>query len=284
MTNVYNKVVNYPNNTLIDNWFEESELRKSTGNGRTIRGTHFGKISFDPENPKIRKVTEPVDDTYRRVIGDGASDKTYFTFNSLYGTKNLDEKVVIKKKNVDPQKQMILYTGYLNKISGKPKLKDIIPEDEKIYQNRLAKPPNQFYNYVGYRHMYTQDRQIVPREQAINFVPIEKVKKMGQEAAEEEAKLKKESLENNDDESTLFWLPRINTGNVYRSFTKGPNPWGKSHAFTQPIQKTRGAWQFNFNSFNGDVNTKEGTLPYLKEGEVFSKGGCTFGESQMEKQ
>ena len=107
---------------------------------------------------------------------------------------------------------------------------------------------------------------------------------MGQEAAEEEAKLKKESLENNDDDSTLFWLPKINTGNVYRSFTKGSNPWGKSHAFTQPIQKTRGAWQFNQNSFDGNINTKEGTLPYLKEGETFLKGGCTFGESQKEKE
>ena len=140
MTNIYNKVVNYPNNTLIDNWFEESELRKSTGNGRTLRGSHFGKITFDPENPKTRKIIDPVDDTYRRVIGDGASDKTFFTFNSLYGSKNLDEKVVIKKKNVDPQKQMVLYTGYLNKISGKPKLKDIIPNDNfteilKEFQN-----------------------------------------------------------------------------------------------------------------------------------------------------
>ena len=31
---------------LIHNWFEEGELRKITGEGRTIKCTAFGKITF----------------------------------------------------------------------------------------------------------------------------------------------------------------------------------------------------------------------------------------------
>jgi hypothetical protein len=68
MTNIYNKIPQgSPNGTLIDNWFEEECLRRSTGTTRTTRGTHFGKITFDPEN--ARSSQEPRDNTFDRVIG-----------------------------------------------------------------------------------------------------------------------------------------------------------------------------------------------------------------------
>ena len=38
MTNIYNKHIKFPNGTLIDNWFEEDELKKKTGETRTIPG------------------------------------------------------------------------------------------------------------------------------------------------------------------------------------------------------------------------------------------------------
>ena len=43
--------------------------------------------------------------------------------------------------------------------------------------------------------MLTQDRDPIPREKAINFIPIELIKKMGQEAAEAEFKEKKRKKE-----------------------------------------------------------------------------------------
>ena len=58
-----------------------------------------------------------------------------------------------------------------------------------------------------------------------------------------------------------FWMSRLNTTNMYRSFTKGYNPWARSHAFTQPIQKTRGAYVFNQNAYNGNQAPRF-DLPY----------------------
>ena len=52
------------------------------------------------------------------------------------------------------------------------------------------------------------------------------------------------------DVPATFWLTHINSGNMYRSFIKNPNPWAKSSAFTQPIQNTRGAIQFYQNAYN----------------------------------
>ena len=54
----------------------------------------------------------------------------------------------------------------------------------------------------------------------------------------------------NGDVPATFWLTHINSGNMYRSFIKNPNPWAKSSAFTQPIQNTRGAIQFYQNAYN----------------------------------
>jgi Ca2+-binding EF-hand superfamily protein len=118
--------------------------------------------------------------------------------------------------------------------------------------------------------MLTQDYEPIPREKAINFIPIEIIKKMGQEAAEQEfqeKKRKKEEIkrmaekykqklkEQNDKEGSYeeekrssFWLNNINTGDIYRSFIKGTNPWAKSSGFTQLLQNTRGAFQYYQNA------------------------------------
>jgi hypothetical protein len=106
--------------------------------------------------------------------------------------------------------------------------------------------------------MLTQDRDPIPREKAINFIPIEIIKKMGQEAAEQEFEEKKRKkaemkrmaelykqkqmimeqtgddniFKESEEEQSSFWLNNINTGDVYRSFIKGTNPWAKSSGFT----------------------------------------------------
>ena len=52
MTNIYNKTMYFPNGTLINNWFEEDELRRKTGETRSVTTTHtegpFPKRTFDP--------------------------------------------------------------------------------------------------------------------------------------------------------------------------------------------------------------------------------------------
>jgi len=86
MHNIYNKIILTKDGTLIDNWFEEGELRKKTGEGRTIRGTTFGKITFDPE--VYHSNDNPHDDTYQRVIGEKEPRKDYSLTSKDYGQNN----------------------------------------------------------------------------------------------------------------------------------------------------------------------------------------------------
>ena len=76
MHNIYNKKILTNNGTLIDNWFEEGELRQKTGEGRSIRGTNFGKITFDPE--VLHVDTNPRNDSFKRVIGEKEPQKDYY--------------------------------------------------------------------------------------------------------------------------------------------------------------------------------------------------------------
>ena len=41
-----------------------------------------------------------------------------------------------------------------------------------------------------------------------------------------------------------FYTEHLSRKNVYMSATSGVNPFGKSHAFTQPLDMTRGAEKF----------------------------------------
>ena len=68
-------------------------------------------------------------------------------------------------------------------------------------------------------------------------------------------KYKQKLMEQNGEEGSheeekrsSFWLNNINTGDIYRSFIKGTNPWAKSSGFTQLLQNTRGAFQYYQNA------------------------------------
>ena len=50
-------------------------------------------------------------------------------------------------------------------------------------------------------------------------------------------------------------MKHINSGNVYRSFTKNPNP--RSSAFTQKLNRIRGAIQYYQNAKNDNVKNEE---------------------------
>ena len=196
MHNIYNKKIITQNGTLIENWFEEGELRKQTGEGRSIRGNSFKKITFDPE--VMHTDTNPRDNTYKRVIGEKEPRKDYSLTSQDYGQNN-DEILKYthpKLSAKDEQEKLNIYVKNSNHYGE---------EAEKCGQefrsfettNKSLHPPQPFKEFIGLRHMLTQDRDPIPREKAINFIPIEIIKKMGQEAAEadfQEKKRKKEEL------------------------------------------------------------------------------------------
>ena len=272
MTNIYNKVITRPNGTLIGNWFEEDELRRVTGTTRSIRGYNYGKITFDPETSHTS--SEPRDNTFARIIGQKDPDKSYDTSNSHYG----EVKLKIPKSNkppLDERKQLAFLNDYLARSADKTKKPKIIVQPKEYEYLEKPRVPKAEYNYVGVRHLYTQDYLKVPWEKAIKIIPIEKLKKMGS-AAEEQVELKdavnidgepKKSSEVSKDGETpeKFWLNHINTGDVYRSFIKGDNPWKKSHAFTQPLQLTRGAIQYYQNAYDNPYGGGYDKKPEIKD-------------------
>ena len=62
--------------------------------------------------------------------------------------------------------------------------------------------------------------------------------------------IEKNEEEGGEEDTIGFWINNINTGDVYRSFIKGTNPWARSSAFTQPLQRTRGAFQYYQNAYD----------------------------------
>ena len=264
MSNIYNKKILTRDGTLIDNWFEEGELRQKTGEGRSIQGTNFGKITFDPE--VVHVDTNPRNNTFKRVIGQKEPKKDYYTTYKDYGQNN-DEILPYTHQKLNTKDDMQKLNIYVKNSNLYDEESKKCGQEFRSFEttNKSLHPPQPFREYIGLRHMLTQDYEPIPREKAINFIPIEIIKKMGQEAAEQEfqeKKRKKEEIkrmaekykqklmeqENNEnyeeEKRSSFWLNNINTGDVYRSFIKGTNPWAKSSGFTQLLQNTRGAFQY----------------------------------------
>ena len=270
----YNKTIFYKNNTLIHNWFEESELRKLTGEGRGINQNNVAKKSFDPE--VVKQNTNPQDNTFKRVLGiKPESPPNYFTYNSIYGEDKGAEKKYLHPRLMAEHNRR-LFDKFLSRSVNLNKEMQNDSDNFRSFDitSKVLHCPKPFESYVGLRHMYTQDRTLVPREVAVNLIPIEKLKKMGKEAVEAEKAAKeaakkaakkalknkekgKENEEDEEDDSHQFWLSRIDTSDVYRSFTKGKNPWARSSGFTQPLQKTRGAFQYYQNAVNSKFKFNE---------------------------
>ena len=261
-SNIYNKVMQTKDGTLINNWYEEGELRRLTGEGRATMGTNFRKTTFDPEVVHTNDGTR--DNTFKRVIGVKEPQDDYFTTNSLYGTKT-DELERYTHPKFNQGQNLEEFNKYLQTTINNRKEEEKGQREFRSFDTTTTSVhvPQPFFNYVGLRHMKTQDLIEIPREKAINFIPIEKLKKMGVEAAQaemEEKQRKKEAAQKaaasgtSDDTPMSFWLSKINTSDMYRSFLKGTNPWYKSSAFTQPIQRTRGALTFYQNAFDSQID------------------------------
>ena len=123
--------------------------------------------------------------------------------------------------------------------------------------------PQPFLNYAGLTKMLSNDYKYVPKQSSLRME--------GQENGEgnqngfgntlfqngnkqKNGKEGEKNAEEGQEEDTIgFWINNINTGDVYRSFIKGTNPWAKSSAFTQPIQRTRGAFMYYQNAFDSPI-------------------------------
>ena len=88
------------------------------------------------------------------------------------------------------------------------------------------------------------------------FLKADEAEKKRKEELEKRQKEKEEREKNKilvPDKPATFWMTHINSGNMYRSFIKNPNPWARSHAFTQPLQLTRVAVQYYQNAHNDPI-------------------------------
>ncbi len=117
--------------------------------------------------------------------------------------------------------------------------------------------PQPFLNYAGLTKMLTSDYKYTPKPSSFQMSNQEGGEStqngfgntLFQSGSNKNDKQKngKEGEKNSEDqeEDTIgFWINNINTGDVYRSFIKGTNPWAKSSGFTQLLQDTRGAFQY----------------------------------------
>ena len=123
--------------------------------------------------------------------------------------------------------------------------------------------PQPFLNYGGLTKMLSSDYKYVQKERP--SYQTEKQDNLDgsqsgfgntlfQNDTQKNRKEGEKSTEEGQEEDTIgFWIKNINTGDVYRSFIKGTNPWAKSSAFTQPIQRTRGAFMYYQNAFDSPI-------------------------------
>ena len=123
--------------------------------------------------------------------------------------------------------------------------------------------PQPFLNYAGLTKMLNSDYKYVPKEPKNPTENQENFESnqngfgntLFQNTNNKQNKSNEiEKNEEGGEEDTIgFWINNINTGDVYRSFIKGTNPWARSSAFTQPLQRTRGAFQYYQNAYDSPI-------------------------------
>ena len=251
MTNIYNKFIINPNGTLINNWFEEDELRRHTGEGRTIPGKNFPKKSMDFENPITD--TNPRDDTFKRIIDDNHTGRFSTTYET-YGDFKYPEKKYMYKGSNEVQFDKFITGEIENQIKQKEERKDERLFDTTTASTYVRQPLEQ---KIGQRIMYTQEH--IPIDTKRNpdklFMAQHKMGKYPTVLSNKEIEqyIDKNIPYYNDKEIT-YWSTNIDKGNMYRSATLGINPFGRSNGFTQDIHHTRGVKQFEGNVTNNSAS------------------------------
>ena len=136
--------------------------------------------------------------------------------------------------------------------------------------------PQPFLNYGGLTKMLNDDYKYTPKDSSdmkySQPKPTPQTNKRAMSArqryeqnkimqADKQRKMEERYNINKTNPNTVqeaqnsFWMTHINSSDMYRSFIKGTNPWARSSAFTQPIQRTRGAIGFYQNAYNNNMTT-----------------------------
>lgn len=262
MTNIYNKRILSSNQTLIENWYEEEELRRITGEGRTIPNTHIKKRLVD--NSKEVMNPEDIlkrDKTKVRIHG---LDQThpYDTTNQTYGDFSSYEhnfnKVGVKEKIFQDFFKSYLTNESNEKIRHEAQVDQIRLNESNAQSNFMPKDfQAQQVNTIGTRHMYT------PNGLPINCQNIDKLFMASHGMSKFDGLLSKQhalqyasnGVPYYNDKEMTYWAQNLEKSNVYKSHTKGSNAFGRSHGFTQPIHNTRSASQYSGNVSN-DSNSR----------------------------
>ena len=110
---------------------------------------------------------------------------------------------------------------------------------------------NYYIPWEKAKRLVNEEGIFLKEEEAERLRKLELERRAKEKAEREEAEKKNKILKG--DTPATFWMTHINSSNMYRSFIKNPNPWAKSHAFTQPLQLTRGAVQYYQNAHNDPI-------------------------------
>ena len=250
MSNIYNKFIKHPNGILIDNWYEEDELRRYTGEGRTIPSYLYSKRSIDPSNPTLTEA-HPRDNTFKRVIGEKEPENSYFTHNATYGNYNRRDRHYTRsqlcKKDLDAKFKLFIQTtqSLHNELEEKNEQQQ---SNNSTYRSSYVAPP--LLENIGRKIMFTPDMdKIGPGDLDRGFMAQHHTSKYPESLTKEQTERYVDRyVPYYKDKEITYWSMNLDKGNMYRSFKLGTNPFARSHAFTQPIQKTHGTIQYYANN------------------------------------
>ena len=275
---IYNKKLHTQNGTLIDNWFEEEELRKRTGVTRATPIQNFPRKFFDFDNPI--KNPNPPDDTFKRII-DNEHTGFYKTTYSNYGNFSFQEKRY--QREGDEEKEFNQFIS--NKMELKHQIsnfKEPISLFDATTKNTIV--PQKIEGPFGQRLMKTQDLQNIPEERkdhtfqnefGINEKPGVITRKEFSNAFSDY------KIPYYKDKPLTYWAMNQNRANVYHSSSNGLNSFARSSGFTQPIQNTRGVSMYNQNI----INNKESEEIFLdKKDEEFIEEYKNYQKNLDEKE
>ena len=288
---IYNKKLLSQNGTLIDNWFEEKQLRNLTGVPRAVEQKNFPKKFFDFENPI--KNPNPYDDTFKRVIN--PSSKTFYkTSYSTYGDFSFPEK----KYNYEGEEAKEFNNFISQKLQiehDKNSFKEPIGLFDATVKNTII--PQKIEGPFGQRLMKTQDLEKIPEDRKDTLFQSEFGinEKPGIITREDFSKAFKNKIPYYKDKPLSYWAMNQNRSNVYHSPPVGINSFAKNSGFTQDIQHTRGSKGF-YQNVTGNKKAEEVFLDkkddefieeyknyqkYVNEKEVNSIEKC-FEKGNME--
>lgn len=135
----------------------------------------------------------------------------------------------------------INYKGLTQKLNS-----DLSPENPT-----QKKPSNNFIGPLSIKKLNPAERRSISTRQ--KFEENQKRQSEREKKLFQRALMNKTNPNNVSEAQNSFWMTHINSSNIYHSFIKGSNPWARSSAFTQPIQRTRGALGFYQNALNNSM-------------------------------